>query len=180
MINLYLSSRHVTISSHTSPRSCHTHLCFHLVRFSGYSFIFLVCSLPSVLSSGNREPHSVFSSHTHRWHANCFPSSFHTGRGDPSAPISVWPYCWFLSTRVSSFCFFTRNDFVIVFVSHPSIVGRVHDQFSLPKEKTAYTWSTNRCQLSFHGTCCWYILMFFQKVLFVYCIRSSAASHVFP
>ena len=40
-----------------------------------------------------------------------------------------------------------RNNRVIILVSHPlmfSIVCWVHDQFSLPKANTAYTWSTRR------------------------------------
>ena len=36
-------AQHVAILCHTFPRLCHSHLCFHLVRFSGSSFIILVC-----------------------------------------------------------------------------------------------------------------------------------------
>ena len=43
IIKSFLPAQHVAIMSHTFPRLCHTHLCFHLVRFSGSSVIILVC-----------------------------------------------------------------------------------------------------------------------------------------
>ena len=36
-------AQQVVILSHTLPRLCHSHLCLHLVRFSGSSFIILAC-----------------------------------------------------------------------------------------------------------------------------------------
>ena len=43
IIQSSLPAQHVTILSHTFPRLCHPHLCFHLMRFSASSFIILVC-----------------------------------------------------------------------------------------------------------------------------------------
>ena len=42
-IQSFLPAQHVAILSHTIPRLCHTHLRFHLVRFSGSSSIILAC-----------------------------------------------------------------------------------------------------------------------------------------
>ena len=70
-IQSFLPAQHVAISSHTFPRLCHAHLCFHLARFSGSSFIILACRdchhlvLLHLHTSGNRELHSFFSLHTH-------------------------------------------------------------------------------------------------------------------
>ena len=52
------------------------------------------------------------------------------------------------------FCLLKRKRRSIVLVSHSWILSRVfivQDQLSLPKEKTANTWSTSRRHLIFHG-----------------------------
>ena len=43
IIQSFSPAQHVAIMSHTFPRLCQPHLCFHQVRFPGSSFISLVC-----------------------------------------------------------------------------------------------------------------------------------------
>ena len=62
-----------------------------------------------------------------------------------------------ISTHESSFPLLKRNNRIIIFVPHLlilSIVWMVQDQFSLPKEKSEHTWSTNLLHLILHGTSC--------------------------
>ena len=92
------------------------------------------------------------------WLATYLLQSFHhTRRASPSVPTSSWPYLHFLwnSTHVSSFLLLNRNKRNIVLVSQPLILSNVcivHDQFSLPTAKTAWTWSTSLQHFTFHGT----------------------------
>ena len=76
-----------------------------------------------------------------------------------------------------------RNNRVIVLVSHPLIfplsVGSTTSFHS--QRQTRHTHGPRDVDITFHGTSLLlHIIMSFQKALFADCIRSSAASHVFP
>ena len=98
IIQSSLPAQPVAILSHKYPWLCHLHSYFHLMRFSGSSFIILVrmdC--------------------THLVLLHLYTYTEMTG---PSAPISSWPYYLFLyGTQPTSHL----NNLVIVFVSHPFI-----------------------------------------------------------
>ena len=155
IIQSFSPAQRVAIMSHTHFHDCAITICASVSRFSGSSFIFLVCGAyhhlelrQFSLSSGNPSPHSSF----HRrkgWHATYFPQSFHTGKAGPSAPISSWPYCTFsCGIRPTSHLFVFSKGKWCHRLDFPcldfSIVCCVHDQFSLPKVNTAYTWFTTR------------------------------------
>ena len=144
------------ILSQTFPRLCHHHLCFHLVWLSGSSFIIFGCKehhhlvlLHLLTFSRYQLPHWIFHRRPIPLLAMCFLQSLRTERVRTSVFISSWPSCMSLHNSHPMFllfCLSKRKRRSIVLVFHPLILSKVcvvQDQFSLPKEKTAWTWCTN-------------------------------------
>ena len=137
IIQSSLPAQHVAIVSHTFPRLCHLHSCFHLVRFSGSSFIIFVCRdchhivlLHSYTFFRKSITAFVFSSHTHTMVRHILSAIYSYRKGS------------FICTHI-----FRAIIHVLVWYSTQAscfTMSAVHDQVSLPKEKTANTWSTKR------------------------------------
>ena len=147
-----------------SHRLCHLHLCFHLVWLHGSSSIILACvdchhlvllhlkkALQgvdhrngfSIAAPSHGTPHAFGNYFEKKRQFNLYPCF--SGRFAGSC-ITVDPCFFFSSFEPEK----TKHNLSL----HPlmlSNVSMVQDQVSLPKEKTAQTWSTGRRHLIFHG-----------------------------
>ena len=178
IIQSFLPVQHVSILSHTLPRSCNSHLCFHRVWFFFVSsFVILVCRdchhlVLHHLYTFFKEKITALSlsSHVHFMERHILSGIFSYKEGK----LHLHPYlydhntlsCLVFDPRLIFFVFSIVNNFVIIFVpqpSHLSSVCRVHDQISLPKKKTACTRSTTPSL----GSLLLKIIMSFQKALLI-------------
>ena len=145
LIQSSLPAQSVSILSHTHPRLCHSHLCFHLVWLHGSSFIPFAC---------------VDCHHFVLLHLKTFFNESITASGPSSLTQRTARHILSAVTSdrkgkpICTHIFLAVLQLLVETSAHVSSsrVFWVQDQFSLPKKKTQKTCSTILLHLILHST----------------------------